>query len=275
MSKPNVTRVQSATQWTASVHSLHMSKPNVTRVQSATERTASVHTLHMSKPNVTRVQSATERTASVLLRTAKCYSTTTPVLLVQSLTPVLLQYYSVLQSTTPLLLRTTKCYSSTTPYCKVLLHYYPSTTLYHKVLLLLCTTNQNNQPASQPASLAGRPANTVRATWKRPAGRLARSRPAGRGRNSEQIHGAVIYPYAWNPFGTNLSFVLPPKEGQISNQNKGNLGSRYVYIIIYIYIYIQKNLRVEVPFFLLTAPLFQHLRMPPMYQLCWCLMMKL
>ena len=58
-----------------------MSKPNVTRVQSATERTASVHTLHMSKPNVTRVQSATERTASVLLRTAKCYSTTTPVLL--------------------------------------------------------------------------------------------------------------------------------------------------------------------------------------------------
>ena len=53
MSKPNVTRVQSATQWTDSVHTLHMSKPNVTRVQSATERTASVHTLHMSKPNVT------------------------------------------------------------------------------------------------------------------------------------------------------------------------------------------------------------------------------
>ena len=40
MSKPNVTRVQSATEWTASVHTLHMSKPNVTRVQSATERTA-------------------------------------------------------------------------------------------------------------------------------------------------------------------------------------------------------------------------------------------
>ena len=57
MSKPNVTRVQSATEWTASVHTLHMSKPNVTRVQSATEWTASVHTLHMSKPNVTRVQS--------------------------------------------------------------------------------------------------------------------------------------------------------------------------------------------------------------------------
>ena len=58
MSKSNVTRVQSATEWTVSVHSLHMSKPSVTRVQSATEWTASVHTLHMSKPNVTRVQSA-------------------------------------------------------------------------------------------------------------------------------------------------------------------------------------------------------------------------
>ena len=57
-------RVQSA-DWTASVHTLHMPKPNVTRVQSATERTASVHTLHMPKPNVTRVQSATEWTASV------------------------------------------------------------------------------------------------------------------------------------------------------------------------------------------------------------------
>ena len=87
----DVTRVQSATEWTASVHTLHMSKPvlrngllryvlytcpnlwcnscskcyamdcfgtyfthvqtcDVTRVQSATEWTASVHTLHMSKP---------------------------------------------------------------------------------------------------------------------------------------------------------------------------------------------------------------------------------
>ena len=45
----NVTRVQSATEWTASVHTLHMSKPNVSRVQSATQWTASVHTLHMSK----------------------------------------------------------------------------------------------------------------------------------------------------------------------------------------------------------------------------------
>ena len=50
MSKPNVTRVQSATQWTAWVHTLRMSKPNVTRVQSATQWTASVHTLRMSKP---------------------------------------------------------------------------------------------------------------------------------------------------------------------------------------------------------------------------------
>ena len=41
----NVTRVQSATQWTASVHTLRMSKPNVTRVQSATQWTASVHAL--------------------------------------------------------------------------------------------------------------------------------------------------------------------------------------------------------------------------------------
>ena len=86
MPKPNVTRVQCATEWTASVHTPHMPKPNVTRVQSATEWTASVHSAHMSKPvmqlvfkvlrngldcfgtyfthaqtcNVTRVQSATE-----------------------------------------------------------------------------------------------------------------------------------------------------------------------------------------------------------------------
>ena len=72
-------RVQSATQWTASVHTLHMSKPVITfvfkvlrngllrhifthvqtcdnvRVQSATQWTASVHTLHMSKPVITFV----------------------------------------------------------------------------------------------------------------------------------------------------------------------------------------------------------------------------
>ena len=48
-------RVQSATQWTASVRTLHMSKPNVTRVQSATEWTASVHTLHMSALAITYV----------------------------------------------------------------------------------------------------------------------------------------------------------------------------------------------------------------------------
>ena len=43
-------RVQNATQWIASVHTLHMSAScdNV-RVQSATEWTASVHTSHMSK----------------------------------------------------------------------------------------------------------------------------------------------------------------------------------------------------------------------------------
>jgi len=43
----------------------YLTKPNVTHVLSATERTASVHTLHMSQPNVTRVQSATEWTAAV------------------------------------------------------------------------------------------------------------------------------------------------------------------------------------------------------------------
>ena len=84
----DVTRVRSATEWTASVHASHM--PNVTRVQSATEWTASVHTSRMPKPvfyivfkvlyglgcfgrcfthvqscDVTRVRSATEWTASV------------------------------------------------------------------------------------------------------------------------------------------------------------------------------------------------------------------
>ena len=153
-----------------------MSKPNVTRVQSATERTASVHTLHMSKPNVTRVQSGTERTASVLLRTAKCYSTTTPVLLCTT------KSYS---GTTPVLLRTTKYYSTTTPYYKVLLRTakcYSTTTP-----VLLCTTKYYscfalqtktiNQPASQPASLAGRPANTVLAG--QPGHMEAADRPAG------------------------------------------------------------------------------------------------
>ena len=43
------THVQSATEWTASVHTSHMFQRNVTRVQSATEWTASVHTLHMPK----------------------------------------------------------------------------------------------------------------------------------------------------------------------------------------------------------------------------------
>ena len=74
-------RLQNATDWTASVHTLHMSKPVMTfvfkvlrngmvcfgtyfthvqtcdevRVQSATEWTASVHTLHMSRPVMTFV----------------------------------------------------------------------------------------------------------------------------------------------------------------------------------------------------------------------------
>ena len=45
----DVTRVQSATEWTASVHTAHVQTCDVTRVQSATEWTASVHTAHMSK----------------------------------------------------------------------------------------------------------------------------------------------------------------------------------------------------------------------------------
>ena len=48
--------VQSATQWTASVHTLHMSKPVITFVfKSATQWTAAVHTLDMSKPVITFV----------------------------------------------------------------------------------------------------------------------------------------------------------------------------------------------------------------------------
>ena len=51
----DVARVQSATEWTASVHTSHMSQTrdviqtcDVSRVQSATEWTASAHTSHMS-----------------------------------------------------------------------------------------------------------------------------------------------------------------------------------------------------------------------------------
>ena len=45
----NVTRVQIATEWAASVHFTHVQSCNVTRVQTATEWIASVHTSHMSK----------------------------------------------------------------------------------------------------------------------------------------------------------------------------------------------------------------------------------
>ena len=64
-------RVQSATEWTASGHTLHMSKPAMTFVFSATEWTASVHTLHyiyfthVQTRDDVRVQSATEWIASV------------------------------------------------------------------------------------------------------------------------------------------------------------------------------------------------------------------
>ena len=53
----DVTRVQSATEWTASVHFTHVQSCDVTRVQSATEWTASVHTSRVSKScDVTCVQ---------------------------------------------------------------------------------------------------------------------------------------------------------------------------------------------------------------------------
>ena len=45
----DVNRVQSATEWTASVDTSHVQSCDVTRVQSATEWTASVHTSHMPK----------------------------------------------------------------------------------------------------------------------------------------------------------------------------------------------------------------------------------
>ena len=88
----NVTCVQSATEWTASVHTSHMPQAvmynpcskcygmdcfgtyftrvqtcNVTRVQSATAWTACTNTYftHVQSCNVTRVQSATEWTALV------------------------------------------------------------------------------------------------------------------------------------------------------------------------------------------------------------------
>ena len=48
----DVTRVQSASEWTAcfGTYFTHAQTSNVTRVQSASEWTASVHTLHMPKP---------------------------------------------------------------------------------------------------------------------------------------------------------------------------------------------------------------------------------
>ena len=78
----DVPRVQSATEWTASVHTSHMSKAihDVTLVQNSSQWAASVQTSHMSDAaldcfgtdftqvqscDATRVQSATEWTASV------------------------------------------------------------------------------------------------------------------------------------------------------------------------------------------------------------------
>ena len=67
-------RVQSATQWTASVHTFtHVQTCGNVRVQSATQWTASVHTFtHVQTCGNVRVQSATQWTASVqILRMSK------------------------------------------------------------------------------------------------------------------------------------------------------------------------------------------------------------
>ena len=76
-----------------------------------------------------------QSTTPVLLqyyRTTKYYSSTTPYY------KVLLQYYSVLQSITPVL---PKDYASTTPYFKVLLQYYSVLQSTTSVLLLLQSTS--------------------------------------------------------------------------------------------------------------------------------------
>ena len=72
----------SATEWTASVHTLHMLKPNVTRVQRATQWTASVHTFDTyfthAQIQCNSCSSATEWTASLHIHTcpnpcSKCF----------------------------------------------------------------------------------------------------------------------------------------------------------------------------------------------------------
>ena len=168
----------------------HVQTCDDVRVQSTTEWTASVHTLHMSKPVMTFVFKVLR---DGLLRYI-LYTFPKPVM-----TFVFkVQYYSVLQSATPLLLCTTKYYSSTTPVLLRTTQYYSSTTPYQKVLLqtlyyfiatpvLPCTTKYyscyalqvflltlRTKTVNQPASLAGRPANTVR-----PAGPHGSGRPAG------------------------------------------------------------------------------------------------
>ena len=85
--------------------------------------------------------------SSYALNSARYYS------VIQSTTPVLLQYYKVLlqyyKSTTSVLLRTTKYYFSTTLYHKVLpLHYSvpQSTTPYYKALLQYYSILQSATP---------------------------------------------------------------------------------------------------------------------------------
>ena len=62
----NVTRVQSATEWTASVHTLHMSKPVCNPCSKCYAMDCfGTYFTHVQTCNVTRVQSATQWTAPI------------------------------------------------------------------------------------------------------------------------------------------------------------------------------------------------------------------
>ena len=111
----NVTRVQSATEWTASVGTLHMLTPVMQPVLKALQWTPSVQSTTPYYKVLLQYYSVQQSTTPVLFGTTKYYGSTTPYYKVlRQYYSVLLQYYSILQSTTPLLLRTTKYYASTT-----------------------------------------------------------------------------------------------------------------------------------------------------------------
>ena len=165
-------RVQSATEWIASVHTLHMPKPVMTFVFKVLRDGLLRYILYtFPKPVMTFVFKVQYYSVlqSVLLH---YYSSTTLYY------KVLLQYYSVLHSTTPVLLRTKKYYSSTTLYYSITTPVLLCTTKYYscyalQVFLLTLQTKTVNQPASQPVWPAG---------WRTrywPAGPHGSGRPAG------------------------------------------------------------------------------------------------